>query len=137
MKVIFFTAIFTGMFLLSQAQGFQEITYVILDKKPADSSFLTQRKFRQLTVYDSAKGRVASLFDDGSIEVKDSLASIKALMTMTKEYTYASIKSMWYERFSAAAEILNHLYTNGTVSNRKKFDKAVKKYRKLMNAPER
>ena len=87
---------------------------------------------KTLRVYDSAKGEVAIYYKD-SLIVTDSLAAIKTLLKIS-QYSFEQQQKQ-NEKYWAAQDILNYINTQGYVMNkdRKKFNEAVAKYRKLTN----
>jgi hypothetical protein len=95
-----------------------------------DTTLFKDYHYYPLMIMDSSK-RVAYLDKDSNLVVIDSLATIKVLIQCS--FQNGRQLNKYQERFYAAADILNYLKINGTISNKKKFDAAVKKYRALMS----
>jgi hypothetical protein len=83
---------------------------------------------KRLSVRDSVKGEVCYQIND-TLFVKDSLATIKVLMNSMSQ-AFEQFKKINQEK-DAAENILDYMKTNGQISDKKKFDEAVKKYLKI------
>ncbi len=115
------------------SQDTSRVKFEILDKNRLTGFSMSNTKMRAFAVNDSGGRRVATLYTDGSLVVKDSLAAIKSLMVAAEHYINDHV---WYDRFQAAAKILNYVNVDGSVHHKKNFDAAVKEYRKLMKVPD-
>lgn len=109
----------------------QEFKIMKAGTMPSNISMMAD-SLKILRVYDSVKGEVAIYYKD-SLIVMDSLAAIKTLLKIS-QYSFEQQQKQ-NEKYWAAQDILNYINTQGYVMNkdRKKFNEAVSKYRKLTN----